>query len=217
MSRKSEVQPETLLVLGGVALVGLGLAMWGGAEVVQRVVHDAALTPSGVAWVDRFPGSRSTASLVQPFRGSVERFIAAIEAAGGHVRINVARRPYERTWLQHWAYLIAVKGLNPAAVPALAGVPIDWVAGGVAGARAMNDAYDTVYPGASLTSNHVAGRAIDMNIDFPWATTVRDASGRPVTIAAGDGDTNPVLFAVGATYGVHKLPIDHPHWSFDGA
>src|SRR6266849_2022616 len=82
---------------------------------------------SGPQWVNQFPTSASTDTLVQPFRGNVNRFIAALTAAGAQVHISATLRPPQRAYLMHYSYRIAHQGLNPQSVPAMAGVDINWV------------------------------------------------------------------------------------------
>jgi hypothetical protein len=98
----------------------------------------------------------------------------------------------------HWCCLIADSGQDPAAVPAMAGVEIDWthdgdVVAARTAARAMKAAYGIAYP-AALVSRHTQRRAIDM--------TIHNAPDDVV--------------ALGASFGVHKLLTDPPHWSDDG-
>jgi hypothetical protein len=47
---------------------------------------------------------------------------------------------------------------------------------------------------------------------------IKNAKGDEVTITTTPrtGNDNKELHAVGATYGVHKLVSDPPHWSHDG-
>ena len=64
---------------------------------------------------------------------------------------------------------------------------------------------------AALQSNHTNRTAIDMNVGGMIGKTMNDASGNAVRIRS-EAD----LHAVGASYGVHKLVSDPPHWSADG-
>src|SRR5260370_386030 len=68
---------------------------------------------SGAQWVNQFPTSASTDTLVQPLRGNVNRFIAALNAAGAPVHISATLRPPRRAYLMHYSYRIAHQGLNP--------------------------------------------------------------------------------------------------------
>lgn len=206
--------PVVAVALAVAVLAGIGLLVWGGSAAMTAITGPTpptTLKPSGATWVKYWPTGKTTATLAQPFRGNLERFITAIEASGGQVHITATLRPRERAYLMHFCYAIAVKGADPASVPPMAGVLIDWVAGGRAGAAAMNAAYGQVSPGASLTSNHIEGNAVDMSVVFPRATTIDG-----IAIPAGDGNMSAALWSVGDAYGVHKLKTDHPHWSSTG-
>ena len=182
--------------------------------------------PSGVAWVSRFPGSRSLDDLEPPFRDNCRRFVAALQAAGASVTISSTVRPAERAYLMRSAYDVS-RGLSPASVPPHPGVNIRWVhtdgAGNVAlaasraAAQEMVSAYQLRYQ-PSLTSNHIRKRAVDMTISWTGNLAIRDGNGRLVTITSTPrtGADNTALHAVGASFGVKKLVVDPPHWSDDG-
>lgn len=169
---------------------------------------------SGPQWASRFPTSTSCDDLAAPFRGDVNRFISAIQAAGGSVRISATYRPKERAYLMHYSAAIARGSIAPSRVPAMAGVDIEWDHGADdesrAAAREMAASYNIVYPPA-LRSRHTERGAIDMTISGLRNKTVRDASGADVLIKK-DSD----LYAVGESYGVKKLRSDPPHWSDNG-
>lgn len=195
-----------------------------GRQTWTALLADAPATPpaelSGAAWVDRFPTSKATDKLVQPFGARVDRFLAALRDAGVRVEISATFRPAQRAWLMHYAWEVASGSARPADVPALAGLAICWVhptnAASIAAARAMVQAYNIAYK-PSLTSRHTAGRAIDMSLSWTGKCAVTDASGKQVSVDAAQGtDNNTVLHKVGASYGVIKLVRDRPHWSEDG-
>lgn len=177
--------------------------------------------PSGPQWVERYPGDRTTAGLVQPFRKQVQRFIGALEEAGATIRITATLRPPQRAWLMHYAWLVASGEMDAAKVPEFPGLPINWVhatpEASIAAAKAMVARYGLVYRPA-IRSLHTEGRAIDMNTVWAGRIQVRDASGSVVTLDASAGtDLNPALHAVGRGYGVLKLVKDRPHWSATGS
>jgi hypothetical protein len=152
--------------------------------------------------------------LAQPFRADVENFIDALERAGARVDIGTTFRPAERAYLMHWCCKIA-DGYPPRDVPPMDGVVIDWthdddIITARAAARAMRTAYGIVFP-ASLQSRHTQGLAIDMTIHWKGLITVTDAHGVPHDCIDQDD-----LWPIGASYGVHKLATDPPHWSSDG-
>jgi len=178
--------------------------------------------PSGPAWCQRFPTSKNVLALKEPFRGDVTRYLNMLDAAGAAVDIAATLRPKERAYLMHWAWVIAHGERAPSGIPTMAGVDIDWNHGwdrlaAIAAATKMCAVYGLRYKPA-LTSRHCDGLAIDMSITWADQTiTVHTAAGSPVTIRTKPHDgTNPELAAIGATYGVHKLVTDVPHWSADG-
>ena len=72
---------------------------------------------------------------------------------------------------------------------------------------------------ASLTSNHILGKAIDMTITWTKDIKIKDKAGKEYTLTPNNGAKCEDLHKIGATYGVYKLvknPPDDPHWSFNG-
>jgi len=181
---------------------------------------------SGSDWVSKFPTSKEVADLASPFREDVESFIAALQDAGASIDISATYRPKERAYLMHYAYAIARQGLDPSAVPVMAGVDIEWahrkgngqidlVASKNAAEDMVSD-YGIVYAPA-LSSNHTLRLAIDMTITWSGALELKNASGRKVKISSTPrSGQNAALHKVGASYGVLKLASDPPHWSVDG-
>ena len=177
-------------------------------------------TLSGAGWVSRFPTSSSTNDLAMAFRTGVNNFVAALRAAHATVSISATLRPPERAFLMHFSYRIARENMDPATVPTMAGVDIEWVhrdakravnlAASRAAASAMVNGYQIVFRPA-LNSNHTRGLAIDMSINHYANKNINNASGVAVMVR-----TAANLHALGATYGVHKLASDPPHWSSDG-
>ena len=69
----------------------------------------------------------------------------------------------------------------------------------------------------SLTSLHIFGKAIDMSVEWDGALKIKQKNGSKKTIGSlPRTGLNHELWAVGATYGVLKLPSDQPHWSSTG-
>jgi hypothetical protein len=181
---------------------------------------------SGLAWVERFPTSKSTDTLVDGFRQKCEAFLAALKDAGADVSINATLRPPERAYLMHWSFVINTGEVEPGDVPPQAGVEIEWVhrkangtpdlAASRAAAAVMVHGYDIAHR-PSLTSLHIFGKAIDMSIDWTGALNIKQKNGAEKTIGSlPRSGLNNALWAVGATYGVIKLPSDPPHWSSTG-
>jgi hypothetical protein len=183
-------------------------------------------TLSGASWVSQFPTSAKLDDLKAPFQEAAQKFLAALTKAGAHVTISATYRPPERAYLMHYSFLIAKKTQDPTKVPAMAGVDIDWVhldgqgetdlQATLAAASAMVQGYETVFLPV-LTSRHTQGLAIDMDITWTGPLTIEKADGTSVTIQSTPrSNANTELQAVAATYTVHKLATDPPHWSSDG-
>jgi len=181
---------------------------------------------SGSDWVHRFPTSSKIDDLHPPFRDNVHRFLDALTAAGVRVVVADTFRPPERAYLMHFAFAIAHGTANPAKVPLMEGVDIQWVHTDAAGnpdpvatktaAADMVRAYGLSFPPA-LTSRHCEGLAIDMRISWLGNLAIADGSGKRISIANDPRDGgNSALHQVGASYGVIKLVTDPPHWSSDG-
>jgi hypothetical protein len=182
---------------------------------------------SGPQWASQFPTGSSTDDLTEPFRSNVNRFLAALRSAGATVSISATLRPPERAYLMHYSFRIAREAFDPATVPAMAGVDIQWVHSALDGspsssasrnaAEQMVQAYGIVFRPA-LGSRHTEGNAIDVDILWQGDLTISNAGGTPITITTTPrtGAGNAALQAVGTGFGVHKLASDAPHWSTDG-
>lgn len=179
-----------------------------------------ANTLSGPSWVSRFPTGTTTQSLTPAFAAAVNLFVAALRQGGASVTISATLRPPERAFLMHYSYKVARSGLDPANVPAMAGVAIDWVhrdakakvnlTASRAAASQMVSGYGIVYAPA-LVSRHSQGRAIDMNVTNYLNKKFVDGKAVTTTVKSA-----AELHALGATFGVIKLVNDPPHWSDDG-
>jgi hypothetical protein len=181
---------------------------------------------SGIAWVGRFPTSRSTDTLIDGFRQKCDAFLAALNDAGATISINATLRPPERAYLMHWCFVINTGEVEPEDVPKQAGVEIEWVhrkpngsldlPASRAAAAAMVHGYDIVHRPA-LTSMHIFGKAIDMSVGWNGNLSIKQKNATRKTIKSlPRTGLNHDLWAVGATYGVLKLPSDPPHWSSTG-
>ena len=139
---------------------------------------------SGVNWVDRFPTRADIGGCVSPFRENLEAFVAALKSAGAAVTINATLRPPERAYLMHGCWVIA-HGKDPRTVDPMAGVDIDWVARDGNDqpdlaksrliAQEMVKAYGIVAE-PSLTSLHIKGLAVDMDISWAGSLKIADKS-----------------------------------------
>ena len=179
---------------------------------------------SGSAWwhanQGNYPNSGKLADLSSPFREKAMRFVEALRAAGAEVTVSATLRNRTRAHLMHYSWKVAHGSTAPAAVPAVAGCAIQWDHGDSTrskrGAQEMVDLFGIVFEPA-LTSLHIQGEAVDMNISWSGTLSILDANGvRHAIGAPRSGEANRDLHAVGATYGVKKLLSDAPHWSSTG-
>jgi hypothetical protein len=185
---------------------------------------------SGVFWVTWAGVNAKNSALVQdlqdPFRSNAQAFVDALRNAGCTVTVRATRRSEKRAYLFHWCWRIGLAKAAASQATVMAGVDIQWDHGSaeasIKGAKEMIDGFDLAIPPASvnppaLNSNHIAGKAID--IDIAWTGTIpikkRDGTVEMVPFMP-NVNANTKLHTVGATYGVRKLTTDAPHWSFDG-
>ncbi len=189
-----------------------------------------AKTKSGTFWVTwanvNAKNSTSVEDLVEPFKSNAKAFIKALRDAGASVSVSTTRRSDKRAYLFHWCWKIGLGKAKASGATAMAGVDIEWDHGDAAkskqGAKEMISGFGLAVPPNStnapaLLSNHILGKAIDM--DIAWTGTLKvkkkDGTGESVLFMA-DVNKNTKLHAVGASYGVKKLATDAPHWSLDG-
>jgi hypothetical protein len=179
---------------------------------------------SGAAWwranQGRYPNSDKVSDLAGGFQSNVKAFIAALKAAGASVAVESTLRDATRAYLMHYSWQVSRGKVKPNAVPANNKVDIIWDHGddkaSKAGAKAMADLFDLAYQ-PSLTSRHIEGKAIDMDIAWKGTLQIAGKDGKQVNIGAPtNGADNVDLHKLGAGYGVVKLASDPPHWSSDG-
>ncbi len=180
---------------------------------------------SGKAWwhanQSKYPNSRDVDDLEPGFRSRVEDFIGALRYAGASVNVNSTRRNAVRAHLMHYCWEVAYREIEPGEVPSRAGLDIEWDHGDLERSREaameMVKLFHLAFK-ASLTSNHIKGKAIDMDISWKEALVLT----RPAPLLAKI-DTRPrsgqnrKLHEIGAAvFGVKKLRSDPPHWSSNG-
>jgi len=117
--------------------------------------------------------------------------------------------------------MIGGSGQDPASVPPMVGVNLDWTCGhnlaaAKTAAKAMMAKFEIQFP-AVLVCRHTQRRAVDMTIGWQGTLAITDFDGNAHNIASGPRDgSNPELIAVGKSFGVIKLVSDPSHWSDDG-
>ena len=149
-----------------------------------------------------------------------------LKDAGATVAISATRRSDKRAYLFHWCWRIGLRKAKPSEATAMPGVPIEWNHGdrqkSIEGAKEMIGGFGLAVPphstvAPSLASNHIAGKAIDMDITWTGTLKVKKKDGTVVEVPyVSDPNANVKLHQVGESYGVKKLTSDKPHWSYNG-
>ena len=210
----------------------------GAAPLVQRKVDPPAAEAaapaadtrvlSGASWCAQYPTGTTIAELTDAtFQANVQAFrdamvAAATPANGLNIAINATYRPVQRAHLMHYAYNVHSGATSPAdanTASAAAGININWDHGNAATSRAKAGEMVTTYGIAyapALTSRHTEGKAIDWTITWSGSLMIAKQGETAKLDCTGDGTSSANLHAVGASYGVHKLASDPPHWSTDG-
>jgi hypothetical protein len=168
-----------------------------------------------------YPNSQDIDDLDVGFRSRVEDFIGSLREARATVVVSSTRRNAIRAHLMHYSWKIAYGELGPAEVPKIADLVIEWDHGDLQNSREAAKEMVKLFGMAhiaSLSSNHIKGKAIDMTISWKGDLVLT----RPAPLLAKlegtprSGD-NRELHEIGASvFGVRKLKTDPPHWSFNG-
>lgn len=189
-----------------------------------------AKTKSGKSWVKwantNAKNSKKVDDLKGSFKTNVKAFIKALEDAGATVDVESTLRSKKRAYLFHWAWKIGLKKAKAKDATAMSGVDIEWDHGddkqSIAGAKEMITGFGLATPpkskvAPSLTSNHISGNAIDMDITWTGKIKIKKKDGTEVEVAYNSNpNANKDLHAVGESYGVKKHKTDAPHWSHNG-
>jgi hypothetical protein len=210
--------PDGRVDPGGRTMVALN-----GTAPAKPKASDSSML-SGAAWWHanqaQFGNSHSIGDLIPGFREDVQRFVDAMRAGGATVQISSTRRNKIRAYLMHFSFRVGNGEIAASAVPPEPGCPIIWDHGNAAkskaAAREMKELFNIAFK-PSLTSNHIAGKAIDMTISWEGTLRMEDGNGNMVDVPPpSPGSLNAKLHRVGATYRVLKLLSDPPHWSTNG-
>ncbi|SRR6056297_188356 len=188
------------------------------------------MTNSGKYWVawanENARNSRKIEDLQPNFRACILEFMQALKQAGASITINTTKRSPKRAYLFHWSWKIYIEKCDPSEAQILNGVDIKWDHGSIEesinSAREMVEGFGLAVPprsvvAPSMKSNHIKGKAIDMDIIWNGIINVKDKKGKIVELTFNENILeNKELIEVGSTYGVYKLETDKPHWSYDG-
>jgi len=199
-----------------------------------------------------FPQIDKVDKLDNDFKEKWDAFQAALDAAGADVTISSTLRSLGRAYLMHYSTLLAKNKIKPWEIPDqitnslgnnTGQVGVEWshtLADGRVdeskskkSASAMMQFFKIAYP-ASLTSNHVRGKAIDVSISWSGTLKIKEKGSKGKDDKAIEGKVHEIkstprhggtkaepagnkeLREVAESFGVHKLLTDAPHWSVDG-
>lgn len=169
----------------------------------------------------RYPNSRDIDDLEPGFRSRVEDFLISLKHAGATVTVASTRRNATRAHLMHYSWKVAYGEIDPKDVPKHGGLDIEWDHGDLKKSRKAAEEMVKLFNMAhiaSLRSNHIRGKAIDMNIK--WKGTLVISKPAPLLTRIESRPRtgrNRELHDIGATvFGVRKLVSDPPHWSHNG-
>lgn len=207
---------------------GEGTSPAGAATPATAAAPDTRVL-SGSSWCAQYPTGTTIAEITDAtFRDNVQAFhdamVAAATAANSlNISISASYRPAERAHLMHYAFHVHNGTTSPAdanKASTAAGININWDHGNLATSKAkageMVTTYDIAYAPA-LHSRHTEGKAIDWTITWSGSLMIAKKGETTKLDCTGSGSTSANLHKVGASYGVHKLASDPPHWSTDGA
>jgi hypothetical protein len=183
---------------------------------------------SGANWVriaDQNGWSNTTAfsALDASWGPRAEAFVTELRSAGAQVRVTAGLRHPNRAFLMHYAWGVAHGQYTPAQANAACrgrGIDIEWDHGDQAASRAAAQALVNAFGlvrQASITSNHIRGLAMDIeisglpasiNMNGKTYSTQRGASGSAAaaSVAPIGRDMGVLWFGAG----------DYVHWSQNG-
>lgn len=195
-----------------------------GGRTITALNDSIPLPLSGAKWWHanqaQFANSVQVTDLHPDFRGKAARFINALRIAGAQVTVGSTRRDPARAYLMHYCWRLARGEISPGAIPYSRSCAIGWDHDNDAHSQKAAAEMKTLFAlkfEPSLTSRHIEGKAIDMQIRWNGNIIIKDAGGNRIALdTPANGADNRTLHAVGASYDVFKLVSDPPHWSSDG-
>jgi hypothetical protein len=214
------------------------------AEIIDANTLTAAQRLSGAHWKkiadDNWGGATpNIAELESSFGSDLTKFLDMLAANNITYSLASGYRPPERSYLFHYCVKVAKGKIAPKDVPAMAGVDIVWdhgnAAASKAGAQALADAFGLVGV-AAHPSNHNAGTAVDMKLDFSGnksnkltyniggktiTRTIKTSDEARVGVSAKGKSISGIgsreLSKAGADFGVKRaVDSDIVHWSRTG-
>lgn len=183
---------------------------------------------SGANWVqianaNGWSNTTAFSALDASWGPRAEAFVTGLRGAGAQVTITAGLRHPNRAFLMHYAWGVSHGQYTPAQANAACrgrGIDIEWDHGSAAASRAaaqaLVSAFGLVHQ-ASITSNHVRGLAIDMNISgLPASITLNGQTYSTRRGASGSAAAASVA-PIGRDMGVIWFGAGDPvHWSQNG-
>lgn len=166
----------------------------------------------------KYPNSRDVSDLEPTFGSDVVRFMRELRQAGASVMITSTRRNAARAYLMHYSWKVAYGDVEPDEVPRFPGVNLRWDHGDAAAsrenAREMMNLFGMAHI-AALKSNHILGKAIDMDITWK-GPLVLSSSKVKIDGPPCSGQNRDLHSIASKVFNVRKLVSDPPHWSANG-
>ncbi len=183
---------------------------------------------SGASWYDRanslgWSNSTDFASLDPTWGAKCQTFVEGLRASGASVEITAGLRHPKRAKLMHYAWNVSRGAKTPEEANTdcqADGIDINWDHGDLATSKSeagkLKSAFALVAE-PSLTSNHIRGKAVDMNIkNVPAKVTIGGKSYDTEAATRGSFDEDKVDH-IGKQLGVIWYgPGDDVHWSHTG-
>jgi hypothetical protein len=194
---------------------------------------------------DKWPESSKVEDLSDGFRPKAQAFIEMLKQNKIDLEVSSTKRPPERAYLYHYCLEVAAGRVQPADVPKLPTVDIEWdhddAEKSKTAAKEMADAFGLVGV-AAYPSNHSGGNALDMKMNFKAnakegknaitykvSTTDKDSVSRDLKVddeaTIGTSARSKViqdigdreLSKAGKDFGaIRAINNDIVHWSLDG-
>ncbi len=123
---------------------------------------------SGMHWCKRFPEPEGETAklnvLDDSFKNKAIAFIRSLRNEGFGVEVSSTRRPSERAYLMHYAWMIYMENMDANTIPKMEGVDVIWSHNNTrTAAKDMCDTYKLIAR-PSLNTNHTPGRAMDITL-----------------------------------------------------
>lgn len=198
-----------------------------GAPVAQTQAPTGEMKKSGAEWVgiansSGWSNTTDFSALDTTWGPKAQTFVEGLRASGASVTVTAGLRHPKRAALMHYAWSVANGGSVEAANAdcRARGISIDWDHGSAskskAAANALKNAFGLAHD-ASLTSNHIKGLAVDLQIsNVPGSLTVGGKQYRAGKRSGGQMDESKVDH-IGRDLGVVWFGAgDWVHWSVNG-